>query len=61
MVDSLDKQSLLRIDPILLLSSATDAIRKDREEHMKFKSGVKWAREDDDGRTDIKRNLYEKV
>lgn len=62
MVDSLDKQAKLHIDPILLLSGAKDAIRKHQEEHTKVKLGTKRVREnDDDERTDVKRTRHEKV
>lgn len=58
MVESLDRPSMLRIDPVLLLFGATDAIRKHREENVKFKSGAKRVREGDDER---KRTRFEKV
>lgn len=55
LVDSLDRDALLCIDSNSLISGATDAIRKHREEHTKFKLGAKRVREEDEERTDIKR------
>lgn len=61
MVESLDRPSMLRIDPVLLLFGVMDAIRKYREEHTKPKSWAKRVREEDGESTEIKRTHYEKV
>lgn len=61
MVESLDRPSMLRIDPVLLLFGAMDAIRKHREEHTKPKLRAKRVQEEDGESTEIKRNHYEKV
>lgn len=55
MAGSLDGPSMLRIDPDLLLHGAMDAIKKHGEEHVKFKSGAMGVREEDDERTDVRR------
>lgn len=60
-VDSLNKPSILCIDPVLLLYGAMDTINKQEEEHMKSKSGAKRDREEDDERTETQRTSLEKV
>lgn len=61
MVESLDRPSMPRIDPVLLLYGAMDAIKKHGEEHVKFISGAKRVREGDDERTDLKRTRLKKI
>lgn len=61
LVEAVDGEKNLRIDSVLLLQGALDAIRKHQEEHDKPRVGAKRGREQVEGRTETKRTRYEKV
>lgn len=61
LVEAVDGEKLLRIDSVLLLQGALDAVRKRQEEHNKPRVGAKRGREEVEERTDLKRTRYEKV